>query len=344
MNTGRKYWFCQVVGWGVYSAVGAFFTIRSTALPVNALIAWGTFFLYSIALTHLFRHVIHQRQWALTITWRTAAKMFIGALVVAAIQTLLVFSIDLLLQGRTSGMWQLQALLGVGGGTAWACITWTILYLALTSSRRAKEKDATLALLRREAELRSLESQINPHFLFNCLNSIRGLVAEDPGKAQDMITRFAAILRYNLNRDLNRLVPLEDELAVAADYLALESIRFENRLRVRFDIAPEAARTPVPPMLLQTLVENALKHGIARLPEGGEVAVSATVDDGKLVLVVQNTGSLKPPAEGAGVGLKIARDRLRLLFHDRARLELTQRANGTGTAIVAATVTIPRPQ
>ncbi len=343
MSSNRRYWLCQSFGWGAYAVVGLFFTLRDSGWPSGAPVAWAAFFLYSVALTHLFRHVIHQRQWAFAITWRSAAKMFSGAITVAVIQTILVFSIDLLLEGRSSDLWQAPAVLGVWGGTTWACIIWTILYLALTSNRRAREKDVTLELLRREAELRTLESKVNPHFLFNCLNSIRALVAEDPAKAQDMITRFAAILRYNLNRDMNRLVPLAEEVEVAADYLALESIRFEDRLRVEFEISADAAKTPVPPMLLQTLVENALKHGIARQPEGGAVTVRASVRAGQLALSVENTGSLAPSTPDAGLGLKIARDRLRLLYADRARLELTERVNGAGAQTVAAMVTLPRP-
>jgi signal transduction histidine kinase len=345
VKSDRRYWLCQALGWGAYAAIGIAFTIRDSGWRASILVAWVAFFFYSVALTHLWRHVIRQRQWALAIGWRNAMRLFAGAVTVATIQTVLVLSIDLLLEPGRSELRQAQAVLGVWGGTTWACVIWTVLYLALTSSRRAQEKDVTVQLLSRESELRTLESQVNPHFLFNCLNSIRALVAEDPAKAQDMITRFAAILRYNLHRDLNRLVPLADEVEVAADYLALEAIRFEDRLRVHFEIAPDAAKTPVPPMLLQTLVENALKHGISRLPAGGEVTVRASLDAGRLVLEVENTGRLSASGAGAGLGLQIARDRLRLLYSDRARLELTERKNGTAsTATVAATVTIPRMQ
>ena len=97
-------------------------------------------------------------------------------------------------------------------------------------------------------------------------------------------------------------------------------------------------------MLLQTLVENALKHGIAHLPAGGEVTVRASLDAGRLLLAVENTGHLAAPTPGGGLGLKIARDRLRLLYANGAKLELTERANGAGGATVAATVTIPRAQ
>jgi hypothetical protein len=339
MKSSRKYWLCQILGWGIYSGLGVTGAAQTVGWRPFLFIGYGAFFLYSIILTHLFRGVIRRRQWGLAITWRTAPRLLLGAIAIGAIQTFLIVWIDGLLEGARSGFRQPSAVAWLWVGVTWVTIVWTGLYLAFTFSRRSQEKDVSLELLRREAELRTLESKINPHFLFNCLNSIRALVAEDPAKAQDMITRFAAILRYNLNRDLNQLVPLADEIEVAADYLALESIRFENRLRVRFEIAADAAEVPVPPMLVQTLVENALKHGIARLPAGGEVNVRAALEDGRLVLEVENNGSLAPPnRNGAGLGLKIARDRLRLLYRDRAKLELTERAGGT----VAATVTVPR--
>jgi hypothetical protein len=339
MKVNWAYWLCQILGWGIYSAFGLVGAAQQVGWRPSLFIGFGAFFLYSVALTHWFRGVIRERQWDLAITRRTAPRLLVGAMVVAAIQTFLVVSIDLLLQGRRSDFLQPVNAVGLWVGITGITIVWTALYLTLTLTRRAREKDVTLELLRREAELRTLESQVNPHFLFNCLNSIRALVAEDPPKAQDMITRFAAILRYNLNRDLNRLVPLADEIEVAEDYLTLESIRFEDRLRVRFDIAADAASVPVPPMLLQTLVENALKHGIARLPAGGEVSVRAGIVGGRLVLRVENTGRLAPAnAPGSGLGLKIARDRLRLLYADRATLKLAECAGGT----VAATVTIPR--
>ena len=133
--------------------------------------------------------------------------------------------------------------------------------MALTAQRRFAGKEVHLQLAVREAELRALEAQINPHFLFNCLNSIRGLVLENPPLAQDMITRLANILRYNLHRDLNHTVPLASEVEAVSDYLALESMRFEERLRVRLAIDPAAAQVPIPPMLLQT---SGGKRGEAR--------------------------------------------------------------------------------
>ena len=176
------------------------------------------------------------------------------------------------------------------------------------------------------------------HFLFNCLNSIRALVVENPGLAQDMITRFATILRYNLHHDLNHTVPLEAEVEVVSDYLALEAVRLEDRLRVRFAVDPAAGKIRIPPMLLQTLVENAVKHGIATLPNGGDLSVRAAIDADSLRLEVENTGSLSAPKPGTTqVGLGNTRERLRILYGARAHLDLR---NGDGR--VTATVVIPR--
>ncbi|HTS64802.1 MAG TPA: histidine kinase, partial [Candidatus Acidoferrales bacterium] len=129
----------------------------------------------------------------------------------------------------------------------------------------------------REAELRALEAQVHPHFVFNSLNSIRALVIENPARAQDMLTRLANIQRYNLRTDVNHTVPLSSEVDIVSDCLALESARYEDRLRVQMTINPAAAEVQVPPMLLQSQVENALKHGIAPLTAGGDLTIRAGV-------------------------------------------------------------------
>ena len=211
-----------------------------------------------------------------------------------------------------------------------------VVYLAVTAGRRARERQLAL----RDAELRGLEAQINPHFLFNSLNSIRGLVLENPPLAQDLITRLANILRYNLHRDAGHTVPLDSELEATADYLALESARYEDRLRVRFEVDPETRGVAVPPMLLQTLVENAIKHGIAALPLGGDLLVRSALEDGALVLQVENSGQIaEGDAERPRLGLNNIRERLRILYADRASLELAQQ-NGC----VTATVRLPTRQ
>ncbi|HEV8414511.1 MAG TPA: histidine kinase [Bryobacteraceae bacterium] len=338
METSAAYWAFQAFYWGIFAAIGLAINVVSGGNIRNLVISHILFFLYSVGLTHVFRGRIQQRRLRQPSNFRMRLWLFAGILVIAVIQTVLVISIDSALNGERPGAWPRVAVFGVGWGMYIGTLVWTMVYVRMTERRIQERKEAKMQLAVRAAELRALEAQINPHFLFNCLNSIRGLVVEDPQKAQDMITRFAALLRYNLNRDRQHTVPFSEEAEIVADYLALESVRFEDRLRVQVTVDPQARAMQVPPMILQALVENALKHGIARRPEGGDVQIHASSSNGKLILHVTNSGELGParPSD-TQLGLKNIRERLHLLYGDRASLSLQ---NGSGT--VVAKVEIPR--
>ena len=193
----------------------------------------------------------------------------------------------------------------------------------------------------KEAELRALKSQVNPHFIFNSLNSLRALIDEDPDRARKAVTQLANLLRYSLQSGLLETVPFEEELGIVNDYLALEQVRHEERLRLRLDIAPEALHLPIPPMLLQTLVENAVKYGISQRPEGGEISIVARNEGGTLRIEVSNPGEIKSldAAKSTGVGLHNAAERLRLIFGERATLRLSSEQPSR----VVAEAIIPMP-
>jgi glucose-6-phosphate-specific signal transduction histidine kinase len=336
MNIKTAYWLCQIAGWGTYAILGFCFTTWAVGWRLDVVIGYVLFFIYSIAFTDWLRREITRRRWLEDISFGTVAKLFgIGA-ALAALQTSLIAGISFLLMGhRTEYVSEPITLLETWWGITWVNGTWIGLYANITKRRRQRENEGRLERELRDAELRALEAQINPHFLFNCLNSIRGLVTESPTLAQELITRFATLLRYNLNRDVGHTVPLSAEAEVVADYLALEQVRFDERLRVRFDIDPKTTSVQVPPMLLQTLVENALKHGIGRLPEGGEIRIQAASEPETLVLRVENTGQLTDgkPADPQ-IGLNNVRERLRLLYGDRAGLQLFNGDRNRVTAIV----------
>lgn len=334
------YWGCQVVGWGAYSALGAGISAQYTGWRPAVVIGYPLFFLYTVALTHGLRGIIQQRQWISLPLWRLVPRLVLASISVGTIQTVLIaagqFVVDpsLTPPGETR-YWSTWI------GVVAADSLWITLYVAVVTARRYREARyhaLKLELALREAELRALEAQVNPHFLFNALNTIRGSIAEDPGRAQEMVTRLAGMLRYSLTRDRQHTVPLAHELAAVQDYLALESARFEERLQVRFAVDEAALSRPIPAMLLQTLVENALKHGIAPLPAGGEVLVRAAVQPDGLLLEVENSGQLAAPSAGTTqLGLHNARERLRVLYGDRASLHLASPGHGR----VLATVRIP---
>jgi LytS/YehU family sensor histidine kinase len=210
----------------------------------------------------------------------------------------------------------------------------------LRSYRQAEIDKWKLAAAVREAEMQTLKAQINPHFLFNGLNNIRALISEDPERARHMLTHLSELLRYAIQLNRTDQVPLSRELAVVRDYLQLESLQLEERLRYAIEVADDCLSVSVPPMLVQVLVENAIKHGLAPRPSGGELLVRAHCAGGELLLSVENTGQLGTGlglTAGTGTGLNNARERLRLLFGSQAELRLEQAAPDT----VAARVRLP---
>lgn len=342
MKSRNAYWACQIGGWSAFSALGLTTAVMENGWRPSIVIGYFLFFLYSMSFTHVLRRLSLQRGWTNLAPVKAFARFSAGAILIATIQTGLVVGIYSLIEGSL-GVWREPS--SVIYMFLWLSVVgniWVILYFSITSLRHTREvrrNETQMKLALSEAELRALESQLNPHFLFNCLNSIRGMVSENPPEAQDMITRLANILRYNLQRDRRHTVPLASEVEIVSDYLALESIRFESRLRIRIDIDDLAREVPVPPMLLQTLVENAIKHGVEDLPSGSEISIRASADNSSLRIAVENAGTLtEPQARSTQIGLVNARERLRILYGDRAALELTPKPNGR----VAATLLIPR--
>jgi len=202
---------------------------------------------------------------------------------------------------------------------------WLVIYfvaLSIRKRRNAELRQSELARSLQQAELRLLKAQLNPHFLFNALNTVRSLIADNPGVAQIVVTRFANTLRYALNAGQHEIVPLSKELEIVRDYLEIESLRLEDRLSVEYRVSEAAGAVGIPAMLLQTLVENAVKHGIAQLPRGGRVTVAAEVREGMLFLEVMNSRPAGLVRAADGTGLRNSADRLRLIFGPRARISL----------------------
>ena len=189
----------------------------------------------------------------------------------------------------------------------------------------------------KELELKTIKSHINPHFIFNSLNSIRALVDENPNRARRAITELSNILRSSMQAEKSETVTLERELDIVKDYLALEQMRFEERLKIEFEIDEDTLQQPVPPMMLQTLVENAIKHGISRQVKGGVVRVVACYNNNHMELLVQNTGQLSTPINGDGFGIKSTQDRLNLMYQGKAVFDI----RNMGTAMVESKVSLP---
>lgn len=334
-----SYWRFQLVFWSVYAAMGVTINLLFHEEARAVVILHVLWLALSIGLTHLFRFLIDRARPNARSLWRIAPLLTGGVLVIALLQTALVVDLTATILPVSREPWTYSSVASLGWGMWLGAAMWTSIYVRLAEKQKQREREVQLRATATEAELRALEAQINPHFLFNCLNSIRALVAENPARAQDMITRLANIFRHNLHRESTHTVPLESEVEVVADYLALESVRFEDRLHVEIAVSPSAGKALVPSMLLQALVENALKHGIAPRPSGGELLIRAQENRDGTLIEVENSGQLAAVEErgGPGFGLANARERLRLLYGGRASLELRNRGAGR----VVAAVLIP---
>jgi signal transduction histidine kinase len=204
------------------------------------------------------------------------------------------------------------AFLGYVANTAILLWLWLAAWGSVQYLRRWKQGEVERwqsEAARSALELEVLRAQVNPHFIFNALNNLRALINEDPGKARDAVTRLSNTLRHTLYHSAREHVPLAEELAIVRDYVALEQLHYEQRLRVRWDVAAGLEGAPVPPMVLQLLVENAIKHGIANTPGGGDIDVVVARDGERLSLSVANPGRWAPGPQ-AGIGLAHLKERL----------------------------------
>jgi Histidine kinase len=339
-NSQLVYWIFQLAGWGVI-ALARFIAGVSVLDLAWPRLLWELLLVNAagLVLSHWLRGYVRRHRWRelpiRKLAWRILVASFvcgapIGIVTQFTYLSALVDPSSFLRQYAPAMQFRLLLPFAILVEVVnWACvfIAWLTIYftaVALREHRSAQFKQSELARALQLAELRLLKSQLNPHFLFNALNTVRSLIAENPARAQNAVTRLANTLRYSLTSPQDELVTLSQELDIVAEYLELESMRFEDRLRIELSVPDDAGGVKIPVMLLQTLVENAIKHGIAQLPAGGLLRVSASLADGMLILEIENPRPATTPigAPYEGVGLRNASDRLKLLFGSRASLEL----------------------
>jgi LytS/YehU family sensor histidine kinase len=218
--------------------------------------------------------------------------------------------------------------------------------IAFGESRVAERNAMELRLLAQEAELRALRSQINPHFLFNSLNSISALTTGDPAGARSMTLKLADFLRKTISLGSRRQVTLLEELELTRGFLAVEQIRFGPRLTIDESINADTLNCIVPPLILQPLVENAIGHGIAQLVDGGTISVAAERSGTRLKIIIRNpVDQDQKPHKGHGIGLQNVRNRLEALYQNEASLELhSDTSQFTAEILLPVTTDVPETQ
>ncbi len=223
---------------------------------------------------------------------------------------------------------QLGFLFGAGVLVYLLAVALHYVLFSFQRSREAEARTQEARVLAREAELKALKAQINPHFLFNSLNSISALATVDGPRAREMCLRLSDFLRSTLSLAERESIPIEEELALAKTYLDVERVRFGDRLRVGHSLGADCEKCNVPSLILQPLVENAIKHGIAGMVAGGEILLEAECGDGLLRITVQNDFDPEERAASSnGFGLANVRNRLSARYHERARLTTEVREN-----------------
>jgi len=195
-------------------------------------------------------------------------------------------------------------------------LIWSLFYLTITSIRDRRK----LAEQLKEQQLASLMNQINPHFLFNSLNTIRGMIYEDEDKAAELVTQLSTLFRYNLSTDTKAYTTLGKELEVCQHYLAIEDIRLGDRLHINMNITPDSVNAKIPTMGLLTIVENAIKHGIANLKGGGTLTLNSEIKDNMVMIDVINPYQENLVKSGTKVGLKNLTQRIELIFGKQGKL------------------------
>lgn len=337
-----NYWLCQIGGWGLVGFSMLFYavTFKDKLTPPNA-IKIIIYMLGGIISTHILREYIKRSGWLLLPIEKMVTRLTVSIIVASTVYSLLILgSFQIFFPNDTSKVDFYSRLLISILNTGILIAPWVLIYYFyhyINKSRRQQLDTLKLEALVKELELKTIKSHINPHFIFNALNSIRALIDENPVRARDAITELSNILRSSMKAEKLEIVPFEKELNIVKDYLALEFIRFEDRLKVEYMIDEDTLDQPIPPMMLQTLVENAIKHGIGKEVNGGVIKIVSDFKGDYHELLVENSGQLATSINEDGFGLSSTRNRLQLLFGDKSNFELKQ-VNGN---LVQARVLIP---
>ena len=328
------YWISQASGWGLYIIVNLLIISSFEAIPLNRIILWILLGLYGIIFSHLYRVYIKKNNWANFPLRKIIPRVLIASFVVGTIIYIPVYFSGQLLEVERHSKNIIATILANILNTTSIMLVWSLIYFAIhyfENSKKAEIETLIFEAAVKDFELKTLKAQLNPHFMFNAMNSIRALIEEDPQKAKDAITKLSNLMRYTLKIERTETVPLAEELKTIQDYLDLEKIRFEERLNYKIQSTPDADRIEIPPMMVQTLVENGIKHGVSKMTAGGKVDVDAKVVDSNLIIEIRNSGKFDEEAfkNSSGFGVSNTKHRLSLLFGEHASLSLTNENNNT---------------
>ncbi len=342
-NRTRLFWLLQLVGWGVVNVTIFIFPFDfSFEYKIFSFVMAS---LNGILATSFFRYILLKRIENI-LAKQNLLKVLVGMFLVS----LLYFGLNYGSETIYERVWdrtpeEIKFIkekvnwISSVFGTFLSVFGWTSIYFSvkfLFKYNQNKLEELELNTTLREAQLNTLKGQVNPHFMFNSLNNIRGLMLEDVSKSRDMITKLSEMLQYALVKNTVDAIPLDEELEMVDNYIALSKIQMEDRLQFEKDIEKDTRHIMIPPMIIQLLVENAAKHGISNLKEGGIISLVTSKNEHELLIKVTNTGTLQISKDSTQLGLQNIRQRLRLLYGTKATFLLEEIDSK-----VVATIKIP---
>ncbi len=342
LSKNGLYWISQTVGWLFYAViVGIFNVITDNQLNMELVLSLISIFLIGLFVAHSFRLIIVQLNWMRFTLSRLIPRILLGTLLSGIVGYLLKsIIIERIIVQNNYEFNITEAFPSI--------ISWTILYLiwslvyflfhSVNNYKQEENKNLRWQAAKNEIELNKLKSQLNPHFIFNSMNSIRALINENPVLAKEAITQLSNVLRNSLLMGKKKLISLGDEMKLVNDYLGLEKTRYEERLTVVRNIERKTEVFLLPPLMIQTLVENGIKHGTSKLIEGGVLEITSTIENDKLKVLIYNSGNYDKNKESkTGFGLVNTIQRLKLMYGEAASFKI-ENENGR----VKTTVLIPR--
>ncbi|HEY6626648.1 MAG TPA: histidine kinase [Ignavibacteriaceae bacterium] len=343
MKLSRKqlYWISQVTGWFFFIGINLFIISSFEELTWQRVLVWIFLGFLGIVFTHVIRGVIRKKNWLNLPLKNTIPRILTASIITGIIIYALVFTASYLAGTFKQEEYNFARLVAGIINISILILLWCLIYYVVHYMENYKKKEIESLIWEaavKDYELKTLKSQLNPHFMFNAMNSIRALIEEDPESAKVAITKLSNILRYSLQMERMERVPLEDEIETVKNYLDLERIRFEDRLKYKLDIDRSTQKIEIPPMMIQTLVENGIKHGVAKRTEGGEIHLKSklltTTNGSKLKIEIRNSGhfSEEQLKSSNGFGVSNTKHRLNLLFGDDAYFTIK---NENGNTVLA---------
>ena len=317
-NNSKLYWTSQLAGWGslflLLSINGLLFN-EHDPVPVLLNILTATF--VGMVISRYYRNYIKQKEWVKLPLGKLTLRILLFSLVLSCTWVLCVMPLSFAIF-RPEQNYNFISIIFLVISMSFLYVMWSLFYFFIKLFNRYRKSEIEKWRLKssvKDAQLIALKSQINPHFIFNSLNNIRSLVIENPEKSRDMITNLSGLLRYSIQFNNAEKVTIADELNIVKTYLDLESIQYEERLSYTIKASPETLGLKIPPMTIQLLVENAIKHGISKLPQGGDIYIECNMVASELNVTVTNTGQITENLnQSNGIGLQNAGERLKLLF------------------------------